>query len=169
MRETASLALAPSCLFGAIAAVALCAGCQNPSVAMEGPELRRSHGTAMPTAAAPRSASHLTVYRNVLLTSRAAPLRAAAATELGEQLADDEESVWALSVATNDDDRAVKLAARRALLKIFDARHQGATARSGWLSEFGKKARADAAELGHDAIDVISWLWNNVYFWPGVA
>ena len=43
--------------------------------------------------AAPPSAGHSAVYRNVLSKSRAAPLRAEAAKQLGELLADDEESV----------------------------------------------------------------------------
>jgi hypothetical protein len=54
------------------------------------------------------------------LESRAAVLRAEAAKELGEHLADDKESVWTLSVATNDEKPVVRLAVveRRGLARL---------------------------------------------------
>ncbi|HEY8155978.1 MAG TPA: hypothetical protein VII72_17750 [Myxococcota bacterium] len=117
---------------------------------------------AEPTAVQLRSRGHAVVYRNVLSKSRIAPLRAEAAKGLGDLLADDEASVWALSAATNHGNPAVEKAARRALVKIFDARPR----REEGDRDLARVAQTSAYQLGQGALDVIRWLWDNVYFWP---
>ena len=102
------------------------------------------------------------------MESHAAPLRAEAAKRLGEQLAGDEETVLALSIATNDESEVVRQASRRALVRIFDARYPGRGDEEVQLEDAGRVAREGAHRLGQGAITVIQWLWNSFYFWPGL-
>ena len=151
-----------------VGALGLCVGCQGSSAGTQALGFRGSHGPAMLAVVEPHSTRHSVVYWNVLLTSRAAPVRAEAAKHLGEHLADDEATVWALSVATNDEAPIVKQAARKALVRMFDARNQARPRERNGLQEFGIEAREKAYQLGQGAVDVIEWLWENVGIdWSG--
>jgi hypothetical protein len=48
------------------------------------------------------------------------------------------------------------------LVKIFDARPR----REEGDRDLARVAQTSAYQLGQGALDVIRWLWDNVYFWP---
>jgi hypothetical protein len=49
----------------------------------------------------------------------------------------------------------------------MEARHLGMVDEKNQLEELGKVAQELTYRLGQGAIEVIKWLWNNVYIWPG--
>ena len=111
----------PTILVVLIAALAACLGCQSFSGAAD-------HAIAKERAT-PLSDVQRAAYRRVLSKSRVAILRAEAARALGEDLADDKASVWAVSLALTDGDPGVRRDAHRAIRTILDSRRRDRSAR----------------------------------------
>ncbi len=144
-------------------------GCQTSPTNLEPVGSRGTLAAMTPESAEPLPAGRLAVYRHVLLKSRVSALRVEAAGQLGAHRTDDRESVWAISLALRDEDRAVREAAHTAIREILDARPRAKPDEKARLEALRDSLDQRARQAGLGAIELIEWLWENVYFWPPVA